>query len=929
MEKAMTTLNASHVLRDFTLVVAVVVMSACGKSDAPGLISSGKSYIDKGDAKAAIIQLKSALQEAPDNAEARFLLGKALLDNGEPGPAETEIRKAIDLKYSADQAYPLLARAQLAQGQFDKVIAEARELKLEGTQAKADLGTSAAIAQLVQGDPKKARETIDAALGGLPGDARALTIKAQIAATSNDIPEALKLIDGALALSPNDLDALVEKARLEVADGRREQAIKTLESAVETNPNPVAARFALVPLLVTSGQKDKAAAQVEAMKKVAPRQFGTVYSDALVSLARGDAAHARDAAQAVLGARPTHLPSLYLLGLSSYQLGSYAMAEEALSKVVAQAPNEINARRVLAATYLRIGRPAQAIETLAPALQGTPDDPALLRIAGEAYLAAGNLTRAAQFFERATALDKADVASKVRLAEVRYAAGDTARGLSDLESLAATDSSQQADLALISAHLRRREFDQALAAVGALEKKQPNNPATYNIKGLVYVAKRDFKNARSSFEKALEVQPGYFAAAHNLGLLDVRERKPDDARKRYEQLLAKDPKNEQLLLALAELLALTGRPQDEVTAAIDKAIAAAPTSAAPRMALISYYSNLQDRKAAVAAAQSAQVALPNDAQVVEALGMTQLAAGEATQALETFRRLTQLQGQNPAALMKLAEAQAATKDYSGAIETLRQVLTIQPDQQQALVGLAKLYVLSGHPESAITEARTLQKDHPDQALGFALEGEVMAAQKKWIEAAALYREGLSRQPSPILAFGRYSALQNAGKTAEASEAADKWMKEHPKDPTFQLLLGEQSLLAKNYRGAVAYYQAALERDPDNLRALNNAAYVLTLLGDPKAVGIAERAYAQAPNSPNVIDTFGWALVQTGKASEGLELLRSASNLAPTNSEIRLHLATAMVKTGDKAGARKELEQLTKLDKASPIRADAEKLLGTL
>ena len=32
-----------------------------------------------------------------------------------------------------------------------------------------------------------------------------------------------------------------------------------------------------------------------------------------------------------------------------------------------------------------------------------------------------------------------------------------------------------------------------------------------------------------------------------------RKRKPDDARKRYEQMLAKDPKNEQLLLALAEL----------------------------------------------------------------------------------------------------------------------------------------------------------------------------------------------------------------------------------------------------------------------------------------------------------------------------------------------------------------------------------------
>ena len=51
--------------------------------------------------------------------------------------------------------------------------------------------------------------------------------------------------------------------------------------------------------------------------------------------------------------------------------------------------------------------------------------------------------------------------------------------------------------------------------------------------------------------------------------------------------------------------------------------------------------------------------------------------------------------------------------------------------------------------------------------------------------------------------------------------------------------------------------------------------------------------------------------------------------APANNEIRMHLATAMLKTGNKAGAKRELEMLTKLDKDSPIRADAEKMLSGL
>ena len=49
----------------------------------------------------------------------------------------------------------------------------------------------------------------------------------------------------------------------------------------------------------------------------------------------------------------------------------------------------------------------------------------------------------------------------------------------------------------------------------------------------------------------------------------------------------------------------------------------------------------------------------------------------------------------------------------------------------------------------------------------------------------------------------------------------------------------------------------------------------------------------------------------------------------SDRDIRLHLASAMLKTGDKTNARRELETLSKLDKDSPIRADAQKLLSTL
>jgi putative PEP-CTERM system TPR-repeat lipoprotein len=912
------------------LLAAIAVGSGCSKVDPAALTDSARTYLAKGEYEAAIIQLKNALQVAPDNAAARFLLGKSLLETGRPAAAETELRKAIDLKYPPDEAYPLLARSLLGQSAYRKLVSELADRELKGAQAQAGLKASVAAAYVALGDTKKASESIAAALAASPGDVWAQTLQAQNVALSNDVPRALTLIDAVLTSAPNNPEALILKAQLQSSQGNRGDALETLQHAVRANPTAINAKFALASMLVAAGQPDKASAQVEAMKKIAPQEFRTLYADALVSFARGDAAHAREVIQRVLAVTPDNLQSLFLSGLIDMKLGFYAGAEEAFRKVVAQQPSHAQPALALAAVYSRTGRSAQAIDTLEAALRRIPDDPTLLRGAGEAYLASGNAPRAAQYYGRANAVDKGNTASQVRLAQARLAAGDAGQAFTDLEALSAADPSQyQADVALIAAHLQRGEFDKALVAIVELERKQPKNPLTYNVKGATYVGMRDLKKARASFEQALQVQPGDLPAARNLALLDVQEGMPDDARARYQRLLTKDPKNEQLQLDLAELLALTGHAPNEVRAVLDKAIAAAPSSTGLRLALVNYDVSIADFKAALAAAQAAQAAFPNDPQVIETAGAAQRAAGEINQAIETFKRLVQLQPQNSTVQLRLADAQAAAKDYAAAIATLHNAISSTPDQSQIWVTLAKIYVMSGHPEDAIAEARKLQTDRPDRATGFALEGEVLAAEKKWPEAAAAFGEGLARQAIPILQFKRYEALKNAGMAAQANASMAQWMKQHPKDTTLHALLAEQSLGSKDYAGAIAHYQAALKIEPDNALLLNNLASVLAESGDPAARQYAERAYREAPFSPNVMDTLGWAMVQSGQVANGLELLRAASSLAPGNAQIRLHLGKVLLKTGDKAGARQTLEPLTRLDKESPFRGDAEKLLSGL
>ncbi len=396
-------------------------------------------------------------------------------------------------------------------------------------------------------------------------------------------------------------------------------------------------------------------------------------------------------------------------------MGSYAAAEESLRAVLAKAPGDLGVRQALAGTYLRTGRTGQALETLEPALQRAPDNPILLRTAAEVYLASNNPAKAAEFYERANALDKGNVEGQVRLAQVQMAAGeDTARALKSLETIAlANPSMQAADMALISAHLQRHEIDKALAAADAFAKKQPTNPLPLNIKGVIYSSQRDFKSARAAFEEALKVDPKFMDAVQNLARLDLMQRDFDGARKRYEQILAKDPRNEQALLALAGLLSATNAPPADVKAAIDRAISANPTSVRAQMALIAFLNQQRDAKGALAAAQAAATAFPGNAQVLEALGLAQQAAGDNNQALDTLTKAAKLEPQNPVPLLRLAAIQAAQKDFDGAIDTLHRAIALQPDQIAAWSLLGGVYAASGRFEAGLADARKLQKEFPD------------------------------------------------------------------------------------------------------------------------------------------------------------------------------------------------------------------------
>jgi len=177
-------------------------------------LASARSYQAKREFSAAAIELKRALDKNARSSEARLLLGKVLLEDGDPAAALVELRKADELGANKDLVVPDLARAMLLVGQASKVVEQFAELSLRDPNAQAELKAWVASAYAQLGNTQQANVQIAAALSAQPLNAVAAMVRARLQAADGDVDGALTTLNAVLAKDPGNADVGVAKGYL-------------------------------------------------------------------------------------------------------------------------------------------------------------------------------------------------------------------------------------------------------------------------------------------------------------------------------------------------------------------------------------------------------------------------------------------------------------------------------------------------------------------------------------------------------------------------------------------------------------------------------------------------------------------------------------------------------------------------------------------
>ena len=912
----------------FTYLVitsVTLIMMGCSDVSPEKMMASAKDYLEKDNPSAAIIQIKNLLSKNPNSAEARLLLGRALLESGDPVAAEVEFRKALELKAAPGQVAPLLARSLMAQGKADKVIEELANTPTANAEELAELKIALGQNYALLGNTDMAQKSFNEALEAKPDNMSAQLGLARLQAIKGNFTEANRMVDAVLSKNPREADAWHFKGDLQRAAQKPAEALLAYQKVLEIKPHMASVHANIIMLELQDNKLDEASKQLLEMQKIAPKQPLTVYLEAVLAFSKKDISKAGSAINTLLKIQPDNPQGLQLAGAIAYLKHSDIQAQEYLGKALQKVPQLDYARRILVKSFQRSGQPAKALATLQPVLTTKNIAPEWLTLAGEVYMQTGDTEQAAEFFSKAAQINPQNNRAKTALALTQMQLGHTEQAFADLQHIAETDTGTTADMALIASAMRQKNFDGALSFIANLEKKQASSPLVHNLRGQALLGKKDIKGARQSFEKALAINATYLPAVTNLVALDLADNKLDQARQRYETVLAKDPKNVPAMLSLAQLKARTGASLDDVSSLIKKAITADPSNPAPRYALISLLIGSKDKDKARAATEEALAAFPENPEILEVAGRVYQISGDTNQALATYNKLANLLPDNPQPYLRIAEIQLAAKNKQAARDSLEKGLEKQPESLLLKRAQIMLDMAEGRFTEALATAQAIKKAQPKEPFGYILAGDIHLAKKDGKEAAAAYREGLQNAPTGDLAGRLYLVQLQNGQTAEAASTANNWIKTHPKDQGFRMFVADIANKRKDYATAVSHYRAVLAVAPKDPVVLNNLAWSLGQMQDPKAITYAEEANKLAPNQPAIMETLGTLYVTQGKLAPGVELLAKAVSLAPQNPDIRLSYAKALIKAGKKTEAKQALDVLAKLGEKFPAHAEVVEL----
>jgi len=894
-------------MKKITLILLCLFIVACSEQSSDSYLASAKQHLEQKNNKAAVIALKNAIKLSPKMAEARFLLGKAYLENKEYRGAEKELSRALDLKYPASKVVPLLSLAfqktksdvallELSHEEKDLTIEQIVEIAFYKLQALARLDQkekSMAMIEEIQGYTTKS-----------PFKPLSLVYSFLL---DNNVEAAQELLDTILVDHSQQSEAQKMQAFLYARSGDMEKAVDAYQKYLVIAPDDIEATFVTARLLTDLNRTAEAEPLVDALLTI---NDSNMLLNQLKGIARFNAKDNENAflySEKALSTNPED-PGLRLIaGYSAYLLKNYESAHQHLSLIADRLPPSHDALRILAASQLSLGLSVEAGDTVKLLEEVSDRDNSLISSVGLALVKSGDINKAHELLTKTkdTQITSAEDLTRLGLLQLSL---NNVSGIANLElALDKAPDAVVTKMTLATAYISTGQIDKALSLANSWKEVDTADQAAYMLAGLAYFNDKQLVKAKNEFEQLLKLDNTHQKAQLSLIEVAYQQKKPELVKKGIEKLLAQQA--------------------DYVPALIK---------------LYAFEKEAKNVQSAMTRIEKQFIAHKDNKQLTLLWGKILLAEQQVSKAVEVLELFAGADDLSQSYWRTLGRSYIKNENNAKALAHYKNWLVQFPNNRDAVIGNLVIFDNQGQYKQAERLSKgyldkraddehvqllhihfLLQlKDFEQAQIKFGLLseqarklpfsqgllGQLQLQNGKFVDALTNLQAAYQVMPNAKNLRLVYVTYLRQNKAEEAYRFMQSHVQSHPDDLVGLMMLANTQI-KKDRSSAIDSYEKALVINPKNFIALNNLAFFS--LEDKqldKAEDYSQRALALKPNMPDVLDTVASVFSAKKDYSTAVTYLTKAVNTGVVSEEIYLNYIEALLLTNDKVLAERKLSQ---------------------
>ncbi|MBZ5580236.1 MAG: tetratricopeptide repeat protein [Acidobacteriia bacterium] len=439
--------------------------------------------------------------------------------------------------------------------------------------------------------------------------------------------------------------------------------------------------------------------------------------------------------------------------------------------------------------------------------------------------------------------------------------------------------------------------DPAMAQLNQSLQANPKDTELRMARALLLLDQKKADPAVAAFQALEQEQKDNPVVKFHLGRALLLKGQAKEASVKWQEALKLSPSYPEPKIALASY-ALDLKNYDEAQRLTEQILADAPNNFRAQMLRALALQGLKRMAEAETVLTTLHNRLPGNSEVEVELAFLKLRQNQAAEGEKILRSQYTAGQPNLRPLTGLVDALLMQKRGDEAVRLLGADLAKAPGRTSVQFLLANTYALTGHAESSRTTLEQIVAAHPENVQAQLSLGKLQAAKGDLEPAMASFQKARDLAP------------QSAQPLLLVAETADR--------------MGRFDVAKQSYL-------AALKLDAANIEALNNLAYLEADAGTnlDEALRLITEASQKVPQQPNLTDTLGFVYLKQKKYASALQVFGGLAQHYPANPTFRFHHGLALLESGSKDMAMKELKAALAAKPSADLATKIKEALGRL